>query len=240
MLTIGITYTGTGFKQQNYVNWLKSSGEDIHIITLSAEAGNLDKISECDGLLLSGGLDIRPDLYVGKLDYKNAPEEFKPSRDEFELASYRAAQEKHIPVLGVCRGLQLINCAEGGNLQQDMGDPLNDTHWAMNKPPDKSHKVKVEKNTALYGFTLMDSGFVNSAHHQTVNRLGKGLMVNCRAEDGSVEGIEWADKEGKPFLLGVQWHPERMYQLGLESSPLSKNLRDHFIKEIVQHKKAKQ
>ena len=240
MLNIGITYTGTAYKHQNYVNWLTASGEEINVVKFSIEENNAALIEQCDALVLSGGIDIRPDLYGGDPDYNNAPEEFNHARDEFELNLYRLAIQKNIPVLGICRGCQLINCAEGGTLRQDHGHDLNDIHWAETSPPDKSHKVILENNTLLYGITLIDSEFVSSAHHQAIDRLGDGLLVNCHAEDGTIEGLEWLDKSNKPFLLGVQWHPERMYLLGLERTPLSRNIRDHFIKEIKQAKSGKQ
>jgi putative glutamine amidotransferase len=78
---------------------------------------------------------------------------------------------------------------------------------------------------------------VNSAHHQAVERLGADLRVNCRAEDGTVEGIEWEEPAGKPFLLAVQWHPERMYVNGVGDAVLYRAIRDRFITEIKRNKK---
>jgi len=77
---------------------------------------------------------------------------------------------------------------------------------------------------------------VNSAHHQAVNVPGNGLKVNCIADDGTIEGLEWADTANKPFLLCIQWHPERMFQFGLDNSPSSKNIRNKFIEEINKSK----
>ena len=75
-------------------------------------------------------------------------------------------------------------------------------------------------------------GKVNSAHHQAIGRLGDGLKINCHAEDGTIEGIEWAEPDGKPFLLAVQWHPERMLANGFEDEFLYRALRDRFIEEV--------
>jgi len=78
----------------------------------------------------------------------------------------------------------------------------------------------------------VQTGKINSAHHQCIEELGDGLMINCIAEDGTIEGTEWKEKSGKPFLLCVQWHPERMYKFHLQDTPLSKNIRTRFIEEI--------
>jgi putative glutamine amidotransferase len=138
------------------------------------------------------------------------------------------AQEKHLPVLGICRGMQLINCMMNGTIQQDLGEELNKMHQA-DATIDKRHAIKVERNTLLYELVQNDQSEVNSAHHQAIEKLGKGLRVNCTAPDGTIEGFEWADTSGKPFLLCVQWHPERMFKFHLEDSPLSKGIRDLFI-----------
>ncbi len=113
-------------------------------------------------------------------------------------------------VLGVCRGLQLINVHLKGTLIQDLGVEGDQTHMAGGGA-DKQHKVVVEEGTLLREVVGGKGGVANSAHHQAVGRLGTGLRVNCRAEDGTIEGLEWADPAGKPFMLAVQWHPERMF-----------------------------
>jgi putative glutamine amidotransferase len=202
-MRIGLTYTGTDWKHENYVKWLMD-GEDIEVIKL--EHG---EFPDCDALVLSGGVDIHPALYGGALEYREN-KGWKPERDAFEVKMLKAAWERELPVLGVCRGLQLINVVKGGTLVQDLGEVGDDMH--QNTPEDKQHRVVLERHSLL---GERGDGTVNSAHHQAIGVVGDGLRINCRAEDGTIEGIEWAEPAGRPFLLAVQWHPERMYVTSL-------------------------
>ncbi|MES1216172.1 MAG: gamma-glutamyl-gamma-aminobutyrate hydrolase family protein [Bacteroidota bacterium] len=236
-MKIGLTYTGYEHKHQNYFNWLKGD-DDIEIITLSIEEDNAARIKECDGLVLSGGIDIHSDLYNGPHDYPHKPEEgWNTERDLFEKGLYEYALKNSLPILGVCRGLQLVNVLQGGTLKQDLGD-LNDSHKAVQEL-DKEHVIDVYNNTLLSEIVTVKSGKVNSAHHQVIDKLGEDLMINCLSDDGAIEGTEWKDKKGKPFMLCVQWHPERMYKFQLADSPLSKNIRNRFIVEIIKSKSEK-
>ena len=231
-MKIGLTYTGTEEKHNNYVRWLESSSAKPEIVTLSTEKNNLKELNDCDALVLSGGVDMHPEFYnSSSTEYSNAPEKgFQRERDLFEIAAFQLAQKNNLPVLGICRGMQLLNCALKGDLEQDIGN-LNPTHKAENLV-DKKHEINIEPNSLLSEFADKDKFEVNSAHHQRIKNLSNELKVNARASDGTIEGVEWADKKGRPFLLGVQWHPERMYKFELQDSPLSKNLREHFISAI--------
>ena len=237
-MTIGLTHTGNSEKHQFYIEWLKKGG-DITIVELSVDKNNLDRLSECDALILSGGIDVHPRYYGSdKLDYPDAPSEFKEARDEFEMAAFQSAQENDLPVLGICRGLQLINVIHHGTLYQNLGDrDLNKIHKGE---PDKSHQITVEKNTILFDVIKTERTGINSAHHQSIDKLGEGLMVNARSDEGIIEGIERKDKSQKPFLLAVQWHPERMFRFHLEDAPASKALREKFIEEVKKSIAAKQ
>jgi putative glutamine amidotransferase len=229
-MKIGLTHTGNPEKHQYYINWLKGN-DDIEIIELSAEKNNLDMINDCDALVLSGGVDVHPRFYSNSIvNYPGAPEKFNEKRDEYEIAAFQAAQEKKIPVLGICRGLQLINVIHKGTLIQNLGiGTLNQTHIGN---PDKSHTVSIQQQTMLHEIINADSTPVNSAHHQAIDRLGEGLTVNAKSEEGIAEGIERAIPSGKPFLLAIQWHPERMFRFQLENSPGSKAIRNRFLEEI--------
>ena len=232
VIKIGLTYTGTDVKQNNYVNWLKEHNL-VEITTLSVHENNLYKVSGLDGIVLSGGLDMHPKYYNSDdTDYPNKPFEFDEQRDAFEIAVFEASQLKKIPVLAVCRGMQLVNCILGGTLHQDVGEVGNAIHqFDVN---DKAHGINIVPGTILNAIGEIERSVTNSAHHQSINRLGKGLAVNCIADDGIIEGIEWDEQGDRAFLLGVQWHPERMFKLNLGDSPMSKNIREHFITAIQQ------
>lgn len=236
-IKIGLTYTGTAEKHANYVNWLRGT-DTIEIVRLSAEDNNLHLVKEVDAVVLSGGVDAHPQSYGNSnIDYPNAPAVFNELRDDFETAVFKLSQQLLIPLLGVCRGMQLLNCVLGGDLIQDIGDEANDNH--RNEGEDKKHPVIILPNTLLSEIAKQHQVDANSAHHQCIHHLGKGLMINSTSLDGIIEGVEWEDKNNHPFLLGVQWHPERMYKLELQASPLSKNIRDYFINEIHNSKREK-
>ncbi|MGC4020705.1 MAG: gamma-glutamyl-gamma-aminobutyrate hydrolase family protein [Cyclobacteriaceae bacterium] len=220
-MKIGLTNCGSGPKKQGYyVNWLQSVN-GVEVVELSAEKNNASELEKCSGLVLSGGIDVHPSYYNNsKIDYPKA-EGFNEARDRFEKEVFDLAQKKQIPTLGVCRGLQFINCLMGGTLIQDLDD-LNKTHEGG---PDKIHEVKIDRGTLLENISGLSNGDVNSSHHQAIEKLGNGLKINCRANDGTIEGIERSDLS-KSFLLAVQWHPERMED---QSSPLSRNIRDSFL-----------
>ncbi len=227
-MRIGLTDTGTEWKHQNYVRWI--SGDDgIEVVRLSAALGNLNEAAGCDGLVLSGGIDIDPSLYGGASEYRRSPlSGWEKDRDLFEQAVLRMAWERELPVLGVCRGLQLINVTLKGDLVQDLGIAGDGVHES-NAGIDKRHGVRIGEGSLLAKVTGCLGGEVNSAHHQAVGRLGEGLKVNCYAEDGTIEGIEWAEPAGRPFLLAVQWHPERMLVNAFEDEFLYEAIRDRFV-----------
>jgi putative glutamine amidotransferase len=233
-IKIGLTYTGTEEKHNNYVNWLRVN-EHITIIRLSAEDNNLEAAKEMDGIVLSGGLDIHPRYYNNEVsDYVNAPECFNEQRDEFEKAVFEISQQFHIPVLGVCRGMQLVNCLLGGSLTQDIGDASNTIHRF--EEIDKVHGVNLLPGTLLQEIISEEKTATNSAHHQSIYKTGEGLKINAVSDDEIVEGIEWAEPAGKPFFLGVQWHPERMFKSGLGQSPATINIRTRFLSECTMKK----
>ena len=229
-MTIGLTLTEYEHKHHFYVNWLKGS-DDIQVIVFSVKNNNASELDKCDGLVLSGGVDSNPKFYNGNDEYPNKPEGgWDTARDEFELSLYQSALDKNIPVLAICRGLQLVNIFHGGNLIQDLGEG-NERHKAV-KEQDKENVISIEPGSLLHEIVNIKEGIINSAHHQAINSVADVLMINCRAMDGTIEGTEWKQKEGKPFLLCVQWHPERMHKIHLHDSALSKNIRNRFIEEI--------
>jgi putative glutamine amidotransferase len=157
-----------------------------------------------DGLLLTGGRDVDPRRY----GQEPVPETEKPnpSRDRMEIGLLGEALDRDLPVLGICRGLQLLNVYHGGTLIQHLaGDP----HRPKERPQDPSqpfHKVIVAPETKLAAILGNGRHAVNSRHHQAVDKLGDHLCVSAKsAEDGIIEGLERPDKA---FAVAVQWHPE--------------------------------
>jgi putative glutamine amidotransferase len=230
VIRIGVTYTGTEEKHNNYVNWL-TADQLVEITRLSTDDDNLDAVKQLDGIVLAGGLDMHPKYYKNKVtNYPNAPQAFDEKRDAFEIAVFELTQQRKIPVLGVCRGMQLVNCILGGTLKQDIGPTGNAIHKFEQN--DKAHGINIVSGTLLSEITSVDRSVSNSAHHQCIDQLANRLVVNCTSDDGIIEGVEWDGLTNNSFFLGVQWHPERLFKLSLSESPLSKNIRNRFIEEI--------
>ena len=186
-MKIGLTHTGVEEKHLNYINWL-TGNDDIEIIHLSEETNKADTLKYFDALILSGGVDIHPRIYKNnKLNYSHAPKYFKEERDEFEIALFHLAQKTNKPVMGICRGFQLINCIYKGTLKQDIGDEQNIIHKAEvinHIQKDKAHGLDIKEGTILHDIVKANRLVVNSAHHQTLDKLGEGLKINCRSDDG--------------------------------------------------------
>jgi len=229
-ILIGITDTEAHFP--NYPRWIKSGDEEIEVVTLRPE--NRKAVDHCDGIVLSGGVDSHPRFYKSTiLDYPNAPAQFDEIRDQFELDLFSFACERQIPVLAICRGMQMINIALGGDMIQDIeasGKPSHRRVGAM----DGIHKIDIVKNSLLFDIVGKETGIVNSAHHQAVGIIANELVVNCLSTDGIAEGMEWKDKADKNFLLGVQWHPERLGHL--QPTNTMNRIRKRFLEEVRQNK----
>ena len=227
-MRIGLTHTSNPQKYQYYIDWLNR--EDVEVVRLSIADDNLHDVRYCDALVLSGGVDVHPKFYGSGTGYPGQPEEFNEERDEFEIAAFHEAEETDIPTLGICRGMQLINVIHKGTLISSL--TLTGVDHVHKGEPDKTHPVNIETGTVLHEIIGSEQIMINSAHHQAIDKLGEGLLVNARSREGVIEGIERADKSGKSFLLGVQWHPERMFRFELENSPGSRTVRERFFQEI--------
>jgi putative glutamine amidotransferase len=157
------------------------------------------------GVCLSGGPDLDPVAYGARRHHLTGPSWSR--LDRFELALARAADARRLPIFAICRGLQVLNVARGGTLDQHLPDVVGDRicHRQTEPGDQLTHWVTLTGASRLR--SVLDSGrrMVNSFHHQAVAGLGHGLLVTARASDGTVEGIEASDRE---FVLGVQWHAE--------------------------------
>ncbi len=158
--------------------------------------------------MFTGGQDISPLLY----DEKPLPQcgESSPERDTMEKILLNRAIELNKPVLGICRGIQLINAVLGGTLYQDLPTQTNSDLEHHQKPPyDKPiHNVAIMENTPLYTVLEKDILAVNSYHHQAIKNLSDKLLPMAKASDGIIEAVYMPDKK---FIWGIQWHPEFSY-----------------------------
>ena len=205
---------------QTYVQAVELGGGAPVIIPPHLEEAELRAIFEhLDGLLLSGGGDVLPALF----DEKDSGLLWSVDerRDHTELALARWALAEELPLLAICRGVQVLNVASGGTLIQDISTLIPDalTHSTVAGRPKSSVAHMVEVAAGSYLAALVGAGQlgVNSAHHQAVKDVGAGLVITARAPDGVIEGLELPSH---PFCIGVQWHPEAM----VENHPVMRRL----------------
>ena len=226
-ITIGITASESRF--QNYLDWIQGENENIETIILSYETQNTDDVKRCQGILLSGGVDITPAFYNSqRTRYPNMPKEWNKERDIFEMKILQLSIENRLPILAICRGLQLLNTYLGGSLVPDLEESGKLDH-KRKEDRDGIHNITIAENSLLYSITGHFSGEVNSAHHQAIDLVSDSLVVNAVSTDGVIEGVEWKESKNKSPLLGVQWHPERMEHK--KTNPLSENILAWFLSE---------
>jgi putative glutamine amidotransferase len=169
-------------------------------------------LDRLDGLIVTGGaFDVDPALFGA--NSRHATVTTKDRRTAFELAITRLGLERDRPVLGICGGQQLLNVALGGTLIQHIPDAVTDAlaHEQPNPRTEPGHTVRVLPGTLLHRICGTDELAVNSAHHQAVDAVGPGVVVDALAPDGVIEGIE---TKRHRFCLGVQWHPEYSISTG--------------------------
>lgn len=201
--------------ERAYVNYdyctsiMRSGGVPLIIPVNNEEDVIVQQVEMLDALVLSGGQDVFPQNY-GQEPKPKLGDTF-PARDAFEFKLIELAMKKQIPILGICRGFQILNVYFGGTLYQDVSyvdngkEPVK--HWQEHQPTLQTHSVIIDKNSKLHSVVGQEKVLVNSFHHQCVNKVGKGLRAVAKAADSVVESIE---KDDYPFLLGVQWHPEML------------------------------
>jgi putative glutamine amidotransferase len=219
MPTIGITAC---HKLEDYRQAVLHVGGEPRI--LEAPASAADALAGVDGLLLTGGDDVKPARY-GEAPHP-ATIEAEAARDEFEVALVAAARERRLPIFAICRGIQVLNVACGGTLVQDIPSQVPGalTHTLRvppNQPFSLAHEIWIEKDSLLSRLMRerlndADTCEVNSRHHQAVKTVAPGFRVSATAPDGVIEALEDPAME---FCLGVQWHPENFWRTG-EFRPL--------------------
>jgi putative glutamine amidotransferase len=219
MALIGITSCR---KLEDYRQAVLHVGAEVRILEPSSNAA--DALADVDGLLLTGGEDVDPALF-GEARHP-AVVDVNPQRDTFEIALVQEARKRNLPLLAICRGIQLLNVARGGTLVQDIPSQIPGAlEHRLAVPPhqpfDLAHEVWVDKDTILARLMIdrlagADSFDVNSRHHQAIKQVAGGFEVSATAPDGVIEAIE---DPSAAFCVGVQWHPENFWRTG-EFRPL--------------------
>ena len=188
---------------------LAAGGLPVLIPSNIAEADWPQLVDSFDGFLFSGGGDIDPTHYGGKVAANSYG--FSEERDRFELGLVPLILKSDKPLLGICRGAQVLNVALGGTLVGDIGTELPEAakhDWFPSYARDRRvHQVNVLPETQLYSLLGQKLVLTNSLHHQAIKQLGQGLVLGATSDDGVVEAVEMP---GKRFVVGVQWHPEHL------------------------------
>ncbi len=243
-MKIAISKASGSEKYALYGAWLKAANEDVEVVDLTGVKADdaVVALSTATGLVLTGGPDIEPGRY-GKSEQASLCMGIDVERDEQEFALAKSAIEMNIPVLAICRGAQLLNVAYGGTLFADIptqfqpvsaDDQQTSIEHRRLGENDSRHDLDVEPGSLIVRICRVTQGTINSAHHQGVERLGNLFAPSAYAPDGMIEAFEWGDAAlgGKPFLLAVQWHPERLEW----ENPLSLPIAKHFLHEVAAYR----
>jgi putative glutamine amidotransferase len=209
-------------KLEDYRQSVLHVGGDVRVIEPTTEL--VDPLAGLDGLLLTGGGDIDPVQYGEAPHATHSPAE--PGRDSFEIGLVTLARQRKLPILAICRGIQVLNVACGGTLVQDIPSQVPGAlSHGLDVPPhqamERAHEIWIDKDSLLSRLMRerlsdTDACDVNSRHHQAVRQIAPGFIVSATAPDGVIEGIE--DPNAR-FCIGVQWHPENFFRTG-EFRPL--------------------
>jgi putative glutamine amidotransferase len=192
-----------------YISALENAGlVPLIVPSLSNEKAAAAVLDSVSGLVLSGGEDVDPARY-GE-DRHEKVRSVNAARDATEAALIREAKARRMPVLAICRGIQILNVALGGSLVQDIASQCETTiaHDEEGPRDARSHEISIEPGSLIARAVGTEHCTVNSFHHQSVKRVADGMRVTARSPDGVIEGIESTDRSW--WAMGVQWHPEEM------------------------------
>lgn len=210
------------YVNEDYVDSVVQNGGIPYIIPFNEnEEVVKEQLLNVQGLILSGGHDVDPHNYGEELKQKIG--DVWPERDVFDIRLLKFAEENNIPVLGICRGMQIINVAHGGSLYQDLSYRKEKTlkHSQNQTPTLVTHTVKADPNSQIANILGKDEFLTNSFHHQLVKDVAPDFTVAAKCVDGVVEAIENKDAS----VIGVQWHPEMLHCV----VPFQNNLFKHII-----------
>jgi putative glutamine amidotransferase len=227
---------------KTFEKWLeRSTGTNnfscINMYAIKNQDSVRTLLKQANGIIISGGEDINPALY-GKKSELSRCGEIDQNRDSLEQMMIRFAVNRKVPLLGICRGHQILNVTQGGSLIIDIPTDVGSLYLhrdsrnaEKNKSTAVNHMVYIKKGTFLYNIVKIDSGLVYSNHHQAIEQLAPFFAISSVASDGIAESSEPVDTLLHPFILGVQWHPEAMDT----KSPLSGAIGRKFMKSVNSH-----
>lgn len=230
---IAITKASGSKSYENYKNWILKANPNIEIVDLiEMEVSKIDSIVKTvDGLLLSGGPDVDP-IHFDKVEERDKCS-IDLRRDSIEITAINSAREVNLPILGICRGLQLLNVVYGGSLFTDIPTDVPNHSNHQQKNGDSYHNINIKQNSILKELIQNDTITVNSSHHQSIDKLAKNFTITSSTQDNVVESIEYNNKNH--WVFAVQWHPER---LEFESSASGK-IAFLFLDKVKKYMKTK-
>lgn len=233
-IQIGISRgSGTeGYEQ--YEKWITEHYPNTKVVdlyNLKLEDA-IKELEQSSALLLSGGPDVHP-AFFGK-DYDTLRCSIDNRRDTLEFNLIEKAKRMKLPVLGICRGLQILNVANGGSLIVDIPEDIGKEIIHQDTTvKEVFHKIKIDTESYLFEISGVKEGEVNSNHHQAIDVLAENFIAASFSHDGIIESIEYKYPENKPYLLAVQWHPERLE----ENEELSEQILESFINATLEYYK---
>lgn len=213
------------YVNEDYITAVSENGGIPVILPLLDDPADIDRqVAALDGLILSGGHDVDPSSY--NHDPLDKLGDTSLRRDAFDLNLIRSAKQRQLPILGICRGTQILNVYHGGTLYQDLSyrDAPTIRHWQATNSAQVTHAVRIDQHSRLFTILKQATVRVNSFHHQIMATIGEGFHVVATASDNVPEAIE---ADGDHIMMGVQWHPEMLTQ----SQPLMNALFSHFIQQ---------
>ncbi|MFC1670007.1 gamma-glutamyl-gamma-aminobutyrate hydrolase family protein [Spirochaetota bacterium] len=231
------TYKGGKDFNINYKNAIiKNGGNVVRIFVTDSNDVTKEKLKKLHAVLVPGGMDVSPSFYKERKSKKLGKTDYKLDRLEFKVLNY--ADKKNLPVLGICRGHQIINVYYGGSLYQDIPTQYRAskrvihrlTKTGYNSKP-AYHKINIKEGSLLNRILKLNTLRVNSLHHQAVKRIAKRFTVSAKSRDGIIEAMEVPSKR---FILTVQFHPEKM----LEEIPVLNRIFGEFIKRAGENLKS--
>jgi len=246
-LKIAISKASGSESYKNYYKYIKEMDSTIEVIDfykVSPEKA-ISLLSECSGLVLSGGPDAHPGRFGKAEDTSKCTIDLE--RDSLEFAIIEKAIEMKMPILGICRGEQLLNVALGGDLIVDLPSHFKELepkstgyeqgvkHQDLETKEDTRHLVYLMPQSLIHSICNVRSYEANSNHHQAVGRVSDLLIPSATTIDGTYEAIEWKDKTNKNWLLGVQWHPERLEK----DNPLRVRIGREFVNQAKRYSEGK-